>query len=94
MLITADNLKVIHFHSFLFISKKMHIPKHVSVPVPQEEPPAPAPVAFTEPEPEVIPSRREVDEPMEQEETANAVLEVTPEPASQVFSLNLSCISS
>lgn len=70
----------------------MHIPKHVSVPVsvpvqvPQEEPPAPAPVAFTEPVPEHIPSRKEVEEPMEQEETSRAVLEVTPEPTSQVFS--------
>lgn len=62
---------------------QMHIPKHVSVPVPQEQPPAPAPIAYTEPVPEQIPSRREVEEPMEQEETARAVVEVTPEPASQ-----------
>ncbi|XP_056601871.1 symplekin isoform X2 [Triplophysa dalaica] len=71
-------------HPEIMEERQMHIPKHVSVPVPQEEPPAPAPVAFTEPEPEVIPSRREVDEPMEQDETAHAVLEVTPEPASQM----------
>lgn len=68
----------------------MHIPKHVSVPVPQcvpqEQPPAPAPIAYTEPVPEQIPARREVEEPMEQEEIARSVVEVPPEPASQVCS--------
>lgn len=64
--------------------RQIQVPKHISAPVPQQEPPAPAPIAFTEPVPEPIPSRREeVEEPMEQAETAHAFPVVTSEPALQ-----------
>ncbi|XP_048045574.1 symplekin isoform X1 [Megalobrama amblycephala] len=69
--------------------REVPVPKHISMPapVPQAEPPAPTPIVFTEPPapPQQIPARREieVEEPMEQEETAYSSLEVSSEAALQ-----------
>lgn len=60
-------------------------------PVLQAEPPAPTPVEFTEPPPppqKQTPRSEDVEEPMEQEETDHAALEVTSEAVSQVKHLN------
>lgn len=75
---------------------KVPVPKHISMPTPvsQAEPPAPTPIVFTEPPApqqqapqQQIPARREeVEEPMEQEETAQSTLEDSSEEALQVKS--------
>ncbi|XP_051538345.1 symplekin-like isoform X1 [Myxocyprinus asiaticus] len=71
-------------HPEIIEEREVHIPRHVSVPVAQAEPPAPAPVAFTEPVPQLTPpGREEVEEPMEQEETAHDDQEDASEAASQ-----------
>ncbi|XP_051538353.1 symplekin-like isoform X2 [Myxocyprinus asiaticus] len=72
-------------HPEIIEEREVHIPRHVSVPVAQAEPPAPAPVAFTEPVPQLTPpGREEVEEPMEQEETAHDDQEDASEAASQM----------
>ncbi|XP_026109059.1 symplekin [Carassius auratus] len=67
--------------------REVPVPKHISMPAPvlQAEPPAPTPVEFTEPPPpqKQTPRSEEVEEPMEQEETDHAALEVTSEAVSQ-----------
>ncbi|KAG1957512.1 symplekin isoform X2 [Pimephales promelas] len=73
--------------------REVPVPKHISMPVPvsQAEPPAPTPIVFTEPpapppqQLQQIPVRREeVEEPMEQEETAQSTLEDSSEEALQM----------
>lgn len=73
--------------------REVPVPKHISMPTPvsQAEPPAPTPIVFTEPPApqqqapqQQIPARREeVEEPMEQEETAQSTLEDSSEEALQ-----------
>lgn len=74
--------------------REVPVPKHISMPTPvsQAEPPAPTPIVFTEPPApqqqapqQQIPARREeVEEPMEQEETAQSTLEDSSEEALQM----------
>ncbi|XP_051520086.1 symplekin isoform X2 [Myxocyprinus asiaticus] len=76
-----------HQHQEILEEREVHVPRHVSVPVPvaQVEPPASEPVAFTEPVPQQIsPKREEVEEPMEQGEIAHDAQEDISEAASQM----------